>query len=149
MNTLILKEILCYVEVSVKESLLQNRCLICLLDYCMECFHVYPSCKMTGLFCRCLMKYGGDMGRKQQHDCMSVRVNHLGTQLIALYRRRPLMLYNINSPTPLCKFSSSSTEYLNCCTMKSCCFGGDKDQVGLFDTQELLSSTGDVCAQMC
>ncbi|XP_064602077.1 DDB1- and CUL4-associated factor 5-like [Liolophura sinensis] len=77
---------------------------------------------------KCLMKYGGDLGRKQQHDCMSVRLNHLGTQLIALYRRRPLMLYNINSPTPVCKFSSSSTEYLNCCTMKSCCFAGDKDQ---------------------
>ena len=58
---------------------------------------------------------------------MSVRINKMGTQIIALRRRMPPVLYNIESPAAQFQFDHQG--YYNSCTMKSCCFAGDKDQV--------------------
>ena len=59
-------------------------------------------------------------------SAMSVRFNCRGTQILALRRRLPPILYNMNSPFPVAEFDHPS--YYNSCTMKSCCFGGDDDQ---------------------
>ncbi|XP_072164835.1 DDB1- and CUL4-associated factor 5-like [Diadema setosum] len=71
----------------------------------------------------CLMKYGSAY---TQMNAMSVRFNQLGTQLLALRRRLPAVLYDIHSPVPAVEFNHEG--YYNSCTMKSCCFGGDRDQ---------------------
>lgn len=65
-------------------------------------------------------------GNGASESCMSVRFNSDGTRLLALRRRLPPILYNVNSSTPLCQFDHK--EYYNSCTMKSCCFAGDEDQ---------------------
>ena len=70
------------------------------------------------------MKYGGMV---YQQSCMSVRINQRGDQLVALRRRLPPVLYNLSSTEPVCVFDHEG--YYNSCTMKSCCFGGDADQV--------------------
>uniref|UniRef100_A0A8C6SMW8 Ddb1 and cul4 associated factor 5 n=1 Tax=Neogobius melanostomus TaxID=47308 RepID=A0A8C6SMW8_9GOBI len=57
-----------------------------------------------------LLRYGGSMSLQ---SAMSVRFNSTGTQLLALRRRLP-------------PFDNQG--YFNSCTMKSCCFAGDKDQ---------------------
>lgn len=59
-------------------------------------------------------------------SAMSVRFNCRGTQILALRRRHPPILYNLTSPYPVAEFDHSS--YYNSCTMKSCCFAGDDDQ---------------------
>ncbi|CAH1791672.1 unnamed protein product, partial [Owenia fusiformis] len=71
----------------------------------------------------CVIKYGG---RDCAQSCMSVRINQLGTELVALRRRLPPVLYNLTSETPIHTFDQSG--YYNSCTMKSCCFAGDRDQ---------------------
>lgn len=58
-------------------------------------------------------------------NCMSVRFNTLGTQVLALRRRLPPILYNTCSPVPVCQFYHS--DYYNSCTMKSCSFAGVND----------------------
>lgn len=60
---------------------------------------------------------------------MSVRFNSNGTQLLALRRRLPPVLYDIHSRLPVFQFDNQG--YFNSCTMKSCCFAGDRDQVNV------------------
>lgn len=60
-------------------------------------------------------------------SAMSVRFNSSGTQLLALRRRLPPVLYDIHSPQSVFEFDNQG--YFNSCTMKSCCFAGDRDQV--------------------
>ncbi|XP_050407291.2 DDB1- and CUL4-associated factor 5 [Patella vulgata] len=71
----------------------------------------------------CLMRYGGEF---EQQSCMSVRINGMGNQILALRRRLPPVIYNIHSSKPVAEFEHMG--YFNSCTMKSCCFAGDRDQ---------------------
>ncbi|KAM8921576.1 DDB1- and CUL4-associated factor 5 [Pelodytes ibericus] len=70
-----------------------------------------------------LLRYGGNLSLQ---SAMSVRFNSNGTQLLALRRRLPPVLYDIHSRLPIFQFDNQG--YFNSCTMKSCCFAGDKDQ---------------------
>lgn len=72
--------------------------------------------------CRPCIQYGG--GKPQ--SCMSARFNTLGTQVVALRRRLPPVLYNTTSEDPVCQFYHP--EYFNSCTMKSCSFAGVNDE---------------------
>lgn len=69
---------------------------------------------------RLLMQYGSC------ESCMSIRFNRSGTQLLALRRRLPPVLYNTHASTALAQFDHEG--YYNSCTMKSCCFAGTDDQ---------------------
>lgn len=69
------------------------------------------------------IKYGPTL---LSQSAMSVRFNSAGTHLLALRRRFPPVLYEISSTQPTAEFDHN--EYYNSCTMKSCCFAGDKDQ---------------------
>ncbi|KAK0182076.1 hypothetical protein PV327_000247 [Microctonus hyperodae] len=69
-----------------------------------------------------LLKYGVE-GSAQ--SCMDVRFNSVGTRLLALKRRLPPVLYDVNSPNLICQFDQPG--YYNSCTMKSCCFAGDDE----------------------
>ncbi|XP_055599396.1 DDB1- and CUL4-associated factor 5 [Uranotaenia lowii] len=69
------------------------------------------------------IRYGGENAAQ---SCMSVRFNALGTQVLALRRRLPPILYSTASPEPICQFYHP--DYYNSCTMKSCCFAGENDQ---------------------
>ncbi|XP_001848250.2 DDB1- and CUL4-associated factor 5 [Culex quinquefasciatus] len=69
------------------------------------------------------VRYGGDNAAQ---SCMSVRFNGAGTQVLALRRRLPPILYGTASPDPICQFYHP--DYYNSCTMKSCCFAGENDQ---------------------
>lgn len=63
-----------------------------------------------------------------EQTCMSVRFNSLGTQLLALRRRLPPILFNTLEVEPICQFYHP--DYYNSCTMKSCSFvGGDDEYV--------------------
>lgn len=57
---------------------------------------------------------------------MSVRFNTHGTQVLALRRRLPPILYNSQSEDAICQFYH--TDYYNSCTMKSCSFAGENDE---------------------
>lgn len=57
---------------------------------------------------------------------MSICFNALGTQVLALRRRLPPILYNTCSAVPVAQFYHS--DYYNSCTMKSCSFGGENDE---------------------
>ncbi|XP_057716100.1 DDB1- and CUL4-associated factor 5 isoform X2 [Corythoichthys intestinalis] len=70
-----------------------------------------------------LLRYGGSMSLQ---SAMSVRFNSTGTQLLALRRRLPPVLYELHSRLPSFQFDNQG--YFNSCTMKSCCFAGDRDQ---------------------
>ncbi|KAK6306868.1 hypothetical protein J4Q44_G00220160 [Coregonus suidteri] len=70
-----------------------------------------------------LLRYGGSMSLQ---SAMSVRFNSTGTQLLALRRRLPPVLYELHSRLPSFQFDNQG--YFNSCTMKSCCFAGDEDQ---------------------
>uniref|UniRef100_A0A8C7FYZ3 Ddb1 and cul4 associated factor 5 n=1 Tax=Oncorhynchus kisutch TaxID=8019 RepID=A0A8C7FYZ3_ONCKI len=70
-----------------------------------------------------LLRYGGSMSLQ---SAMSVRFNSAGTQLLALRRRLPPVLYELHSRLPSFQFDNQG--YFNSCTMKSCCFAGDEDQ---------------------
>ncbi|XP_055551183.1 DDB1- and CUL4-associated factor 5 [Wyeomyia smithii] len=69
------------------------------------------------------IRYGG---QNAAQSCMSVRFNSLGTQVLALRRRLPPILFSTASPEPVCQFYHP--DYYNSCTMKSCCFAGERDQ---------------------
>lgn len=68
----------------------------------------------------------------QQQSCMSVQFNQRGDQLVALRRRLPPVLYDIHAAAALYQFDHPG--YYNSCTMKSCCFAGDRHQVILYTT---------------
>ncbi|XP_069588405.1 DDB1- and CUL4-associated factor 5 [Ranitomeya imitator] len=70
-----------------------------------------------------LLRYGGNLSLQ---SAMSVRFNSSGTRLLALRRRLPPVLYDIHSRLPIFQFDNQG--YFNSCTMKSCCFAGDRDQ---------------------
>ncbi|XP_005988421.1 DDB1- and CUL4-associated factor 5 isoform X2 [Latimeria chalumnae] len=70
-----------------------------------------------------LLRYGGNLSLQ---SAMSVRFNSSGSQLLALRRRLPPVLYDIHSRLPVFQFDNQG--YFNSCTMKSCCFAGDHDQ---------------------
>lgn len=57
---------------------------------------------------------------------MSVRFNTHGTQVLALRRRLPPILYNTHCEDSICQFYHA--DYFNSCTMKSCSFAGDNDE---------------------
>lgn len=67
----------------------------------------------------CALKY-------ESRSSMHVRFNDAGTKLIGLRRRMPPILFNIESPVPVCEFDNPG--YYNSCTMKSCSFGGPNDE---------------------
>ncbi|XP_058445214.1 uncharacterized protein DDB_G0283357 [Malaya genurostris] len=69
------------------------------------------------------IRYGGENAAQ---SCMSIRFNSLGTQVLALRRRLPPILFSTASPEPICQFYHP--DYYNSCTMKSCCFAGERDQ---------------------
>lgn len=75
-------------------------------------------------FCRSVVQYGGCIGKKK---CMSVRISRDGRRAVGLRRRLPPVLYDLHSPRTVCSFDHAG--YYNSCTMKSCCFAGDRDQV--------------------
>lgn len=81
-----------------------------------------------------LLRYGGNLSLQ---SAMSVRFNSNGTQLLALRRRLPPVLYDIHSRLPVFQFDNQG--YFNSCTMKSCCFAGDRDQVSAFTLQIPMS----------
>lgn len=67
-----------------------------------------------------LMQYGSC------ESCMSIRFNKAGTQLLALRRRLPPVLYNTHNSQAVAQFDHEG--YYNSCTMKSCCFAGPDDE---------------------
>lgn len=87
----------------------------------------------------CLLRYGTSVA---QQSANSVRINRSGDQILALRRRLPPILYNIHSNKPLCEFDH--TGYFNSCTMKSCCFAGDRDQVFHFEFIYMYFYTGKI-----
>lgn len=70
-----------------------------------------------------VMKYGSTHASQ---SAMSVRFNATGTQILALRRRLPPVLYDVASGHTAVEFDHP--EYYNSCTMKSCCFAGERDQ---------------------
>lgn len=73
---------------------------------------------------RPLIRYDGEKDFVQ--SCMSVRFNTHGTQVLALRRRLPPILYNTHCEDSICQFYHA--DYFNSCTMKSCSFAGDNDE---------------------
>ncbi|XP_033360392.1 DDB1- and CUL4-associated factor 5 [Bombus vosnesenskii] len=70
-----------------------------------------------------ILRYGNESSAQ---SCMNVRFNAAGNRLLALRRRLPPVLYDVDSSTHLCQFDHPG--YYNSCTMKSCCFAGDNDE---------------------
>lgn len=60
-------------------------------------------------------------------SCMSVRFNRTGNLILGLRRRLTPILYSVNSPDRICTFYHSY--YYNSCTMKSCTFAGEDDEL--------------------
>jgi WD repeat-containing protein 22 len=58
---------------------------------------------------------------------MSVKFNQFGNQLLALRSKCAPVLYNLNETKPIIQFDHE--DFLNSCTLKSCCYAGDRDQV--------------------
>ncbi|XP_069961854.1 DDB1- and CUL4-associated factor 5 [Bactrocera oleae] len=71
-----------------------------------------------------VIQYGGHVD--DPPSCMSVRFNSNGSLILALRRRLPPILYNTQSPEPVCTFYHGN--YYNSCTMKSCTFAGENDE---------------------
>lgn len=94
--------------------------VVCFADSPVPCLMVM-LCFMPS---SSLLRYGGNLSLQ---SAMSVRFNSNGTQLLALRRRLPPVLYDIHSRLPVFQFDNQG--YFNSCTMKSCCFAGDRDQV--------------------
>lgn len=67
------------------------------------------------------LRYG-----REAESCMSVRFNTNGSQILALRRRLPPVLYSTEDVEPVAQFYDIS--YYNSCTMKSCCFAGERDE---------------------
>ncbi|XP_068222264.1 DDB1- and CUL4-associated factor 5 isoform X2 [Palaemon carinicauda] len=66
-------------------------------------------------------------GEKQcAQSSMCAKFNRMGTQIVALRRRLPPILYDTQYSKPVSEFDAE--HYYNSCTMKSCCFAGDRDQ---------------------
>lgn len=63
---------------------------------------------------------------KTPQSCMSVRFNALGTQVLALRRRLPPILYSASSETTISQFYHP--DYYNSCTIKGCSFAGENDE---------------------
>lgn len=76
---------------------------------------------------RPVIRYDG--GKNSIQSCMSVRFNTHGTQVLALRRRLPPILYNTNSEDAVCQFYHA--DYYNSCTMKSCSFAGENDEYAI------------------
>lgn len=73
-----------------------------------------------------VIQYGFD---ESHPSYMSVRFNSFGNLILALRRRLPPILYNTFSPGPICQFYHP--DYYNSCTMKSCTFAGEDDELVL------------------
>lgn len=71
-----------------------------------------------------IIQYGGHVD--DPPSCMSVRFNSNGSLILALRRRLPPILYNTQSPEPVCTFYHGN--YYNSCTMKSCTSAGENDE---------------------
>ncbi|XP_053947354.1 uncharacterized protein DDB_G0287625 isoform X1 [Anastrepha ludens] len=71
-----------------------------------------------------VIQYGGYVD--EPPSCMSARFNTNGSLILALRRRLPPILYNTQSPEPVCTFFHGN--YYNSCTMKSCTFAGEYDE---------------------
>jgi len=72
---------------------------------------------------RLAMNYG------EHSSAMSVRFSSDGRRLLALRRRKPPVLFNVDSPEPQVEFDHPG--YYNSCTMKSCSFGGFGDEFAM------------------
>ena len=105
----------------------------CIKSHCQaSCyFYVFLFLLHVGwsLFFRALIKYGLVKygGSKSKQKCMSVQISSDGRRVIGLRRRLSPVLYDIHSARTVCNFDHAG--YYNSCTMKSCCFAGDRDQV--------------------
>lgn len=64
-----------------------------------------------------------------QQSCMSARISQDGRRVIALRRRLPPVLYDLQSTNPVFQFDHPG--YYNSCAMKACCFAGQNDEVKL------------------
>lgn len=73
-----------------------------------------------------VIRYGGEYAAQ---SCMSVRFNSNGDQILALRRRLPPILYSTVQKEPICQFYHP--DYYNSCTMKSCSFAGEMDELVL------------------
>lgn len=76
-------------------------------------------------------------------NSLSVRISRDGKKVIGLRRRLPPVLYNIHSTQALYQFDNAG--YYNSCTMKSCCFAGEDDEVILSATSYCTSTTKSQC----
>lgn len=76
------------------------------------------------IVCRAILRY--DSGKDSLQSCMSVRFNTHGTQVLALRRRLPPILFNTFESDSICQFYHP--DYYNSCTMKSCSFVGVNDE---------------------
>ncbi|XP_077494172.1 DDB1- and CUL4-associated factor 5 [Amblyomma americanum] len=74
---------------------------------------------------RWLLRYSGGSGSAAQ-SAMSVRFNRRGSHVLALRRRRPPAVFRVESSRPLVQVDHAG--YHNSCTMKSCCFAGQRDE---------------------
>lgn len=70
---------------------------------------------------RCLLRYDGGWTQ----SAMSVRFNARGSLVVVLRRRRPPAVFRLADTRPLLHLDHPG--YRNSCTMKSCCFAGDRD----------------------
>ena len=59
---------------------------------------------------------------------MSVRFNSLGDRLLCLRRREPPKVYHLYRDGEI---QLRAEGYNNACTMKSCCFAGDRDEYAI------------------
>lgn len=57
---------------------------------------------------------------------ISACFNSSGSQILALRRRLPPVLYNTQQEENICQFYHP--HYYNSCTMKTCCFAGENDE---------------------
>lgn len=92
-------------------------------QFILQLISVYLNILILCELCRPLIRYGGQNGVQ---SCMSVRFNAQGSQVLALRRRFPPILYNTFAEDSICQFYHS--DYYNSCTMKSCSFAGDNDE---------------------
>lgn len=92
-----------------------------------------------------LLRFGKQTGVQ---SCMSVRWDQMGSRLLALRRRLPPVLYSVASTKPIAQFDHAG--YYNSCTMKSCSFGGDRDQFVLSGSDDFnlyIWKTPKTCAK--
>lgn len=68
---------------------------------------------------RCLHRFPNEKG------AMSVRFDYTGNRLLCLQRREPPKIFHLYHDGNI---QLNAEGYNNACTMKSCCFAGDRDQ---------------------